>query len=37
VFLDLNWDPEIGSPDADPAAAIHRAEQTLEALAPTGS
>jgi alkanesulfonate monooxygenase SsuD/methylene tetrahydromethanopterin reductase-like flavin-dependent oxidoreductase (luciferase family) len=37
VFLDLNWDPEIGSPDADPAAALRRAEETLEALAPAGS
>ena len=37
VFLDLNWDPEIGSPDADPAAAVRRAEETLEALAPDGS
>jgi probable F420-dependent oxidoreductase len=37
VFVDLNWDPEIGSPDADPAAALHRTEETLEALAPTGS
>jgi len=34
VFLDLNWDPEIGSPDADPVAATARAEHTLEALAP---
>jgi probable F420-dependent oxidoreductase len=37
VFLDLNWDPEIGSPDADPDAALRRAEETLEALAPGGS
>src|ERR671923_1500490 len=37
VFLDLNWDPEIGSPDADPDTALRRAEQTLEALAPAGS
>jgi probable F420-dependent oxidoreductase len=37
VFLDLNWDPEVGSPDADPAAAVRRAEETLEALAPSGS
>jgi probable F420-dependent oxidoreductase len=37
VFLDLNWDPEVGSPDADPAAAVRRAEETLEALAPGGS
>jgi len=37
VFLDLNWDPEIGSPSADPVAAVRRAEETLEALAPAGS
>jgi probable F420-dependent oxidoreductase len=34
VFLDLNYDPEIGSPDADPEEAVGRAEATLEALAP---
>jgi probable F420-dependent oxidoreductase len=37
VFLDLNWDPEIGSPSADPDAALRRADETLEALAPAGS
>jgi probable F420-dependent oxidoreductase len=37
VFLDLNWDPEIGSPGADPDAALRRAEEALEALAPGGS
>jgi probable F420-dependent oxidoreductase len=37
VFLDLNWDPEVGSPSADPDAAVRRAEETLEALAPAGS
>ena len=37
VFLDLNWDPEVGSPGADPDAAVRRAEETLEALAPGGS
>jgi len=37
VFLDLNWDPEIGSPSAAPDAALRRAEATLEALAPSGS
>jgi hypothetical protein len=36
TFLDLNWDPDIGSPDADPDAARRRAEETLEALAPGG-
>jgi probable F420-dependent oxidoreductase len=34
LFVDLNWDPQVGSPDADPAAALARAEATLEALAP---
>jgi probable F420-dependent oxidoreductase len=37
VFLDLNWDPEVGSPDADPATALGRAEEALEAFAPAGS
>jgi probable F420-dependent oxidoreductase len=37
VFLDLNWDPEVGSPDADPDTAVGRAEQALEAFAPAGS
>jgi probable F420-dependent oxidoreductase len=37
VFLDLNWDPEVGSPDADPATAVGRAEEALEAFAPAGS
>jgi probable F420-dependent oxidoreductase len=36
VFYDLNWDPLVGSPDADPAAATARAEELLEALAPAG-
>ncbi|MQA07634.1 MAG: TIGR03619 family F420-dependent LLM class oxidoreductase [Pseudonocardiaceae bacterium] len=34
VFVDLNFDPEIGSPDADPAVSMRRAEEALEALAP---
>lgn len=34
VFYDLNWDPQIGSPDADPAAAVRRAGEILQALAP---
>ncbi len=34
VFLDMNYDPEIGSPDADPDQALHRAETALDALAP---
>jgi probable F420-dependent oxidoreductase len=34
VFVDLNFDPEIGAPDADPGEALRRAEEALEALAP---
>ncbi len=34
TFVDLNFDPEIGSPDVDPAIALQRAEEVLEALAP---
>jgi len=34
MFIDLNFDPEIGSPDADPAASLARAEDVLEAFAP---
>ncbi len=34
LFYDLNWDPQIGSPDADPSAAADRATELLEALAP---
>lgn len=34
VFIDLNFDPAIGSPDADPAASMRRAHAVLEALAP---
>jgi alkanesulfonate monooxygenase SsuD/methylene tetrahydromethanopterin reductase-like flavin-dependent oxidoreductase (luciferase family) len=34
VFYDLNWDPEIGSPDADPVLAADRAAFLAEALAP---
>ncbi|WP_199511199.1 TIGR03619 family F420-dependent LLM class oxidoreductase [Nucisporomicrobium flavum] len=36
LFYDLNWDPFIGSPDADPRAAGERAEEILSALAPNG-
>ena len=36
LFYDLNWDPFIGSPDADPRAAAERAEEILTALAPNG-
>lgn len=34
IFYDLNYDPKIGSPDADPDESVRRAEETLEALAP---
>ena len=34
IFVDLNFDPEVGSPDADPAASMERAEAVLTALAP---
>lgn len=34
VFVDLNFDPTIGHPDADPVAAMRRAHEVLEALAP---
>ena len=34
VFYDLNWDPQIGSPDVDPAAAVQRAGEILDALKP---
>ena len=34
VFYDLNYDPTIGTPDADPAESARRAEQALSALAP---
>ena len=34
IFYDLNWDPEVGSPDIDPAAATARAAELLDALAP---
>jgi hypothetical protein len=34
TFVDLNFDPEIGSPDADPDVSMRRAEEVLEGLAP---
>ena len=37
LFYDLNWDPLVGAPDIDPAAAAARAAELLEALAPTGA
>jgi probable F420-dependent oxidoreductase len=34
LFYDLNWDPLVGSPDADPVAAVERAEEILVRLSP---
>lgn len=34
MFVDLNFDPAVGHPDADPAAAMRRAHDVLEALSP---
>jgi probable F420-dependent oxidoreductase len=34
LFYDLNWNPDVGSPDADPAAATALADEILHALAP---
>ncbi len=34
VFYDLNWDPQVGNPAADSAAAAVRAMDILHALAP---
>jgi probable F420-dependent oxidoreductase len=34
VFYDLNWDPQIGSPDVEAVRAVARAEILLEELAP---
>jgi probable F420-dependent oxidoreductase len=34
TFVDLNFDPEIGSPSADPDVSVRRAHEVLEALAP---
>lgn len=34
TFVDLNFDPQIGSPDADPEVSMSRAHEVLEALAP---
>jgi probable F420-dependent oxidoreductase len=35
VFYDLNWDPLIGSPEVDRAAATGRAREIMAALAPS--
>ena len=34
LFVDLNFDPEITGPDADPEASLDRALEALEAFAP---
>jgi probable F420-dependent oxidoreductase len=34
VFVDLNFDQEIGTPEADPAESMKRAHAVLDALAP---
>ncbi|HEX8080226.1 MAG TPA: hypothetical protein VF557_08455 [Jatrophihabitans sp.] len=34
LFIDLNFDPEVGSPDADPEESMRRAEHLLSTLAP---
>lgn len=34
AFVDLNFDPQIGSPEADPVESMRRADEVLEALAP---
>jgi probable F420-dependent oxidoreductase len=34
LFYDLNWDPLIGSPTADPIGAVARADEILAELAP---
>jgi probable F420-dependent oxidoreductase len=36
LFIDLNFDPQIGSPGADPAESRQRAEEALTAFAPSG-
>ncbi len=36
LFYDLNWDPLVGAPDADPAGASARAAEILTELAPAG-
>ena len=34
LFVDLNFDEEIGAPDADPAESMRRAHEALDAFAP---
>jgi alkanesulfonate monooxygenase SsuD/methylene tetrahydromethanopterin reductase-like flavin-dependent oxidoreductase (luciferase family) len=35
LFVDLNFDEEIGNPAADPAESVRRAHAALEAFAPS--
>jgi hypothetical protein len=37
VFLDLNFDPDIGNPAADPQASLATAHRVLETFAPASS
>jgi probable F420-dependent oxidoreductase len=34
LFIDLNFDPEIGSPDADAQMSVRRADEVMDAFAP---
>jgi probable F420-dependent oxidoreductase len=36
LFVDLNFDPEVGTPDADPAETLRRADRALDAFASIG-
>ena len=36
LFYDLNWDPGLTGPDADPVAVADRAEEIITALRPSG-
>jgi hypothetical protein len=37
VFLDLNFDEQVGNPDADPARSMAVAHEVLETFAPAGA
>jgi len=37
VFLDLNFDPRVGSPAADPVQSLRLADEVLDTFAPAGS
>jgi len=36
LFVDLNFDPEVGGPDVDPDASLRRAEEALAEFSPAG-